>query len=72
MPLLLLNAAVALVAATVVLSIWIGVHLAARNQMGERHFGCKGGERDEEGNAICCQEHEDCELRDRSAGRRTR
>jgi hypothetical protein len=44
------------VAASVILGVWAGVHLLARKQMGERKLGCRGPVQDSEGNSWCCKD----------------
>ncbi len=58
---LALNALLGVVALSVVLTIWLVVHLAARKRMGERHMSCKGPVIEADGNARCCQGDKDCE-----------
>ncbi len=45
-----------------------GVHLLARRRLGERKLGCKGPQRDNEGNLLCCRgDGSPCENPDRHA-----
>ena len=56
----LINALVAVVALIVVYGIWVGVHLLARQRMGERQIGCRGPMTDDFGNEVCCHTGEPC------------
>jgi len=55
MEVILLNLGVAGTVLIVVFGVWGGVHLLARRQLGERKMGCKGPQRDEQGNMLCCR-----------------
>ena len=51
-----LNMFVTVLALTVIFGIWVGVHLLARGQMGDRKLGCRGPVKDDAGNAWCCKD----------------
>ncbi|HPU97011.1 MAG TPA: hypothetical protein PLO53_03540 [Candidatus Hydrogenedentes bacterium] len=66
MNVLLLNIAAAGVFLCVILGIWGGVHLLARGRLGERKMSCKGPQRDDQGNLLCCRgDGSPCENPDR-------
>lgn len=59
-----LNIAVALAALAIIFSLWVGVHLLARNRMGIRQIGCRGPVTDDFGNEVCCHTGEPCTGKD--------
>lgn len=65
MPIVLVNALVALVALVLIFGLWIGIHLLARHRMGVRQIGCRGPVTDDFGNEVCCHTGEPCAKEDR-------
>jgi len=50
--------------------VWGGIHLLARNRMGDRPIGCRGPQVDERGNTVCCNDNSvPCEAVEEATGR---